>query len=103
MPPCYGYQIHDIDNELQLLCKYLWDPIQQNHLKQKQQQQIQHQQQMKQMHKPQKPQFNQLIQKQQQPQSISNISQNYNTRTKKKNLFESKSRSSKKLAKIIGK
>jgi hypothetical protein len=36
MPPCYGYQIHDIDNELQLLCKYLWDPIQQNHLKKKQ-------------------------------------------------------------------
>merc|ERR1719499_583702 len=35
MPPCYGYQIHDIDNELQLLCKYLWDPIQQNHLKKK--------------------------------------------------------------------
>lgn len=33
MPPCYGYQIHDSDNELQLLCKYLWDPIQQNHLK----------------------------------------------------------------------
>lgn len=37
MPPCYGYQIHDIDNELQLLCKYLWDPIQQNHLKKKKQ------------------------------------------------------------------
>ncbi len=35
MPPCYGYQIHDIDNELQLLCKYLWDPIQQNHLTKK--------------------------------------------------------------------
>merc|ERR1711997_547177 len=35
MPPCHGYQIHDIDNELQLLCKYLWDPIQQNHLKKK--------------------------------------------------------------------
>jgi len=35
MPPCYGYQIHDIDNELQLLCKYLWDPIQANHLKKK--------------------------------------------------------------------
>jgi len=35
MPPCYGYQIHDIDNELQLLCKYLWDPIQQHHLKKK--------------------------------------------------------------------
>jgi len=35
MPPCYGYQIHDIDNELQLLCKYLWDPVQQNHLKKK--------------------------------------------------------------------
>merc|ERR1712244_193556 len=27
------------DNELQLLCKYLWDPIQQNHLKKKQLQQ----------------------------------------------------------------
>merc|ERR1712154_575406 len=37
MPPCYGYQIHDIDNELQLLCKYLWDPIQQNQLKKKKQ------------------------------------------------------------------
>jgi len=35
MPPCYGYQIHDIDNELQLLCKYLWDPVQQNHLRKK--------------------------------------------------------------------
>jgi len=35
MPPCYGYQIHEIDNELQLLCKYLWDPIQANHLKKK--------------------------------------------------------------------
>jgi FMN phosphatase YigB (HAD superfamily) len=36
MPPCYGYQIHDIDNELQLLCKYLWDPIQKHHLNKKQ-------------------------------------------------------------------
>eukprot|EP00484_Ammonia_sp_Unknown_P016704 CAMPEP_0197042474 /NCGR_PEP_ID=MMETSP1384-20130603/18837_1 /TAXON_ID=29189 /ORGANISM="Ammonia sp." /LENGTH=572 /DNA_ID=CAMNT_0042473581 /DNA_START=133 /DNA_END=1851 /DNA_ORIENTATION=- len=35
MPPCYGYQIHDIDNELQLLCKYLWDPIQKHHLEKK--------------------------------------------------------------------
>jgi len=35
MPPCYGYQIHEIDNELQLLCKYLWDPIQKHHLEKK--------------------------------------------------------------------
>eukprot|EP01084_Bolivina_argentea_P166953 289826_1 len=44
MPPCYGYQIHDIDNELKLLCKYLWYPIQQNHLSKKQPQHTQQQQ-----------------------------------------------------------
>eukprot|EP01084_Bolivina_argentea_P081622 147788_1 len=47
MPPCYGYHIHDIDNELKLLCKYLWDPIQQNNLAKKQPQHTQQQQKKK--------------------------------------------------------